>query len=75
MSVIYLKHSEHGEKVAISEQEAAWDESKGWKRFDPTVKPEAAPEVVIVAEEKQEEALPVEVAQEPAKKRNYNRKA
>jgi hypothetical protein len=31
---IYLKHPTHGTKVAISEQEAEYDEREGWKRFD-----------------------------------------
>jgi hypothetical protein len=36
MSVIYLRHPQHGAKVAISEHEAAQDEMFGWERFDPT---------------------------------------
>lgn len=35
MAVIYLKHRQHGAKVAISEQEAQQDEQHGWVRFDP----------------------------------------
>jgi hypothetical protein len=31
---IYLKHPTHGTKVAISEQEAEYDEREGWERFD-----------------------------------------
>ena len=31
---IYLRHPTHGTKVAISEQEAEYDEREGWKRFD-----------------------------------------
>ena len=34
MSVIYLRHPQHGAKVAISEHEAAQDEMYGWERFD-----------------------------------------
>jgi len=30
---IYLRHSIHGTKVAISEQEASYDETNGWNRF------------------------------------------
>jgi hypothetical protein len=75
MSVIYLKHAEHGGKVAISEQEAAWDESKGWKRFDPTAKQEEPQKVAPEVEEKQGEAVEVPAAPEPAKKRQYNRRA
>lgn len=32
---IYLEHPRHGQKVAISEQEAVYDEKNGWKRFSP----------------------------------------
>lgn len=35
MSVIYLKHPKHGEKVATLEAEARADEEKGWQRFIP----------------------------------------
>jgi hypothetical protein len=31
--VIYLRHPNHGTKVAVSEMEAAYDESNGWRRF------------------------------------------
>jgi hypothetical protein len=34
MSVIYLKHELHGTKVACSEAEAVYDETKGWKRYE-----------------------------------------
>ena len=34
MSVIYLRHSIHGAKVAISEEEANTDAGYGWERFD-----------------------------------------
>ena len=43
--VIYLKHPEHGTKVAISEQEAAYDEQNGWMRYNsdtPSPKDDAA---------------------------------
>jgi len=36
MAVIYLTHERHGAKVAISEEEAIFDESYGWMRYDPT---------------------------------------
>ena len=36
MAVIYLRHPQHGAKVAISEHEAECDEMYGWERFDPT---------------------------------------
>ena len=34
MAAIYLKHPVHGAKVAISEQEAIYDEMNGWMRYD-----------------------------------------
>jgi hypothetical protein len=33
MAVIYLRNADGGAKVAISEAEAAYDETKGWTRF------------------------------------------
>ena len=35
MTAIYLRNPEGGEKVAISEEEAKYDETLGWVRFDP----------------------------------------
>ncbi len=35
MSIIYMKHPTHGEKVATLEAEAKADEARGWVRFDP----------------------------------------
>jgi len=35
MAVIYLVHPTHGAKVAISEDEAIYDETYGWMRYDP----------------------------------------
>lgn len=32
--VIYLRHPEHGTKVAICEAEALQDEKNGWRRFE-----------------------------------------
>jgi len=47
---IYLRHPEHGTKVATMEQEAEYDEQNGWKRYNvDTPAPKA--EVVEVAEE------------------------
>jgi hypothetical protein len=40
MAVIYLKHPEHGAKVATLEAEAIYDETHGWLRYDPDT-PEA----------------------------------
>jgi hypothetical protein len=33
--IIYLHHDVHGDKVAISEEEAVADERNGWARYDP----------------------------------------
>jgi hypothetical protein len=35
MAVIYLVHDVHGAKVAISEEEAIYDEDFGWERYNP----------------------------------------
>jgi hypothetical protein len=35
MSLIYLRHSTHGCKIATLEDEAIYDESNGWVRYDP----------------------------------------
>jgi hypothetical protein len=34
MAVIYMVHHRHGAKVAISEEEAAFDEMYGWERVE-----------------------------------------
>lgn len=44
MSVIYLTHPAHGAKVAISEEEANYDESHGWMRYDPATSASTATE-------------------------------
>ena len=41
--VIYLRHPVHGNKVAIAEAEAAYDETNGWERYD--VEPESVNEL------------------------------
>ncbi len=33
MPIIYLRHPRHGEKVAISDLEAEYDEQNGWTRY------------------------------------------
>lgn len=33
--MIYLRHPTHGTKVATMEEEAIFDESNGWLRYDP----------------------------------------
>jgi len=42
---IYLRHSVHGTKVAISEAEVEADEKNGWARYNPDTPTEAAPVV------------------------------
>jgi hypothetical protein len=32
--VIYMRHPVHGNKVAIAEAEAVYDEKNGWERYD-----------------------------------------
>jgi hypothetical protein len=41
MPIIYLEHPVYGQKVAISDQEAEYDEQNGWRRYTP-----GEPEVV-----------------------------
>lgn len=36
MAVIYLRHPQHGAKVAVSEMEVENDLQNGWEEFDPT---------------------------------------
>jgi hypothetical protein len=33
MPIIYLEHPDHGNKIAIMEQEAEFDEQNGWTRY------------------------------------------
>lgn len=35
MPVIYLRHPRHGNKVAVAESEAQYDERSGWQRYNP----------------------------------------
>lgn len=42
MSVIYMVHSQHGAKVAISDAEANYDEAHGWTRYNPATPTPAA---------------------------------
>ena len=32
--VIYMRHPVHGNKIAIAEAEAVYDETNGWERYD-----------------------------------------
>lgn len=44
MPIIYLRHPVHGEKVAIADLEAEYDEQNGWTRYTPgEPQPEPAP--------------------------------
>lgn len=54
MSVIYMVHPQHGAKVAISEEEANYDEMFGWERYDP-----ATPEPAADDDEGEEDFAPV----------------
>ena len=54
---IYLRHPEHGAKVATLEQEAEYDEQNGWVRYTHDT-PSISVEVETV-EESAEEAAPV----------------
>ena len=51
MPIIYLKHPDHGSKVATMEAEAEYDEANGWKRYELDTQPEpvAKVEEVIAA--------------------------
>ena len=71
MSVIYLQHERHGNKVACSEAEAQYDESKGWVRYNPSApasEDEAVPEflnnLTAVKRRGRPPKSPVEVPQE-----------
>ena len=46
--LIYLQHAKHGRKIAYMEAEAVFDESHGWKRYNPTA-PDPEPEVTVNA--------------------------
>ena len=43
--VIYLRHPDHGTKVACAESEAVYDEQHGWVRYDLDEPPVAANEM------------------------------
>ena len=57
MAIIYLKHPDHGTKVATIDQEAENDEQNGWVRYTHDT-PSISVEVETV-EESAEEAAPV----------------
>ena len=54
MPIIYLKHPDHGTKVATMEAEAEYDEAQGWKRYELDTQPE-----IVVKEVTEVIAAPV----------------
>jgi len=46
MPIIYLKHPDHGTKVATMELEAEFDEKNGWERYTLGTQPEVLVEVI-----------------------------
>ena len=57
MPLIYLKHPDHGTKVATMEQEAEFDEQNGWVRY--TIDTPSISEEVVIEVETVEEATEV----------------
>lgn len=60
---IYLKHSKHGTKVAISDMEAAADEQNGWMRYTPgtpSIPDDAAPDNGLARARRRRQAQPQE---------------
>ena len=55
MAAIYLHHPVHGTKVATLEQEALYDEGRGWTRYTIDA-PEPAPAPVLRVEPEPETA-------------------
>ena len=45
MPIIYLKHPDHGTKVATMDAEAEHDEANGWKRYELDTQPAPVAEV------------------------------
>jgi len=64
MPIIYLRHPVHGDKVAIAEQEAEFDEQNGWERYNPDTPsaPEAAAPVNELEPKRRRGRPPVEAA-------------
>jgi hypothetical protein len=42
MPIIYMRHPQHGDKVAIAEEEAEFDEQNGWTRYTLDEDPDGA---------------------------------
>jgi hypothetical protein len=57
MPIIYLKHPDHGNKIATMEAEAEFDEQNGWVRY--TLDTPSISEEVEAVEESTEAAAPV----------------
>ena len=57
MPIIYLKHPDHGNKIATMEAEAEFDEQNGWVRY--TLDTPSISEEVETVEEATEVAAPV----------------
>jgi hypothetical protein len=57
MPNIYLKHPDHGNKIATMEAEAEFDEQNGWVRY--TLDTPSISEEVEAVEESTEAAAPV----------------
>jgi hypothetical protein len=48
MAIIYLRHPQHGSKVASMEAEVEHDYKQGWEEYDPTAKEEIVEETPVV---------------------------
>ncbi len=66
MAVIYLRHPDHGAKIAISEMEAKNDMQNGWEEFDPNSANAPAKEPVASADP--EPVLAEPVKQQPRRR-------
>ena len=65
MAAIYLRHPEHGQKVACGDQEAAYDRANGWVDFDPDQPAAPVVDVVVEASVEDAPALPSFLSAEP----------
>jgi hypothetical protein len=50
MPIIYLKHPDHGTKVATMDAEAEHDEANGWKRYELDTQPAPVVEEIKAVE-------------------------
>ena len=66
MTITYLEHPVHGQKVANSDMEVKYDAANGWKVYDPTALKEPIVEEPIVEEPIVEEPIVEEtIVEEP----------